>query len=111
MPRYKMIVMSRPTEGREDEYNDWYQNVHLRELVALPGFQAAQRYRIAASLVEGEAHPYLAVYELETDDIDATLQGLRDAAGSAAIAMSDALDTESTFAVIYEEFGEKVSAP
>jgi len=29
MPRYKMVVYSRPAPDREDEYNDWDQNVHL----------------------------------------------------------------------------------
>ena len=111
MPCYKMVVMSRPTEGREDEYNEWYQNVHLKELVALPGFKSARRYRMARSLVQGEAWPYMAVYELETEDIDAVLQGLRDAAEKRRLTMSVALDTDSTYAVVYEEFGAEVFAP
>ena len=32
MRRYKMITLSNPTAGREAEYNDWYQNVHLKDL-------------------------------------------------------------------------------
>jgi hypothetical protein len=110
MPSYKMIVMSRPTEGREDEYNDWYQNVHLHELVALQGFKSAQRFRLARSLVEGEADPYLSVYEIETDDIDAVLQNLRSTAEQGRITMSDSLDLSHTSAVVYEEFGAPVSA-
>jgi hypothetical protein len=111
MRRYRLITLSNPTEGREDEYNDWYQNVHLGELVALPGFMSARRYRQARSLVEGDAWPYMAVYELETDDIDAVLQGLRDAAASRSLTMSDALDTDTTYAVVYEDFGAEVFAP
>jgi hypothetical protein len=110
MPSYKMVVMSRPTEGREDEYNDWYQNVHLRELVALQGFKSAQRFRLARSLVEGQADPYLSVYEIETDDIDAVLQNLRSTAEQGRITMSDSLDLAHTSAVVYEEFGAVVSA-
>jgi hypothetical protein len=104
-----MVVMSRPTAGREDEYNEWYQNVHLGELVALPGFKSAQRFRRARSLVEGGVYPYLAVYELETDDIDSVLNGLRDAAAGNRLTMSDALDTSDTYAVVYEAFGAEVS--
>lgn len=110
MARYKMVVMSRPTEGREDEYNDWYQNVHLGELVALPGFTCAQRFRYARSLVEGEAYPYMSIYEIETDDIDAVLNNLRAIAERSGLTMSDSLDLTDTSAVVYEEFGEVVSS-
>lgn len=109
MPRYKMVVNSYPAEGREDDYNDWYQNVHLGELVALKGFTSARRFRLAGKLVEGEAAPYMAIYEIETDDIDAVLQGLMDAAENSRINMSDAIDVNRATAVVYEEFGEAVS--
>ncbi|MCB1687256.1 MAG: hypothetical protein KDI33_02165 [Halioglobus sp.] len=111
MPRYKMVVNSYFVEGREDEYNDWYQNVHLGELVALKGIVSARRFRMARKLVEGEAAPYMAIYEIETDDIDAVLQGLIGEAENSRINMSDAIDTSRTTAVVYEEFGEVVSQP
>jgi hypothetical protein len=110
MPRYKMVVMSQPLAGRENEYNDWYQNVHLAELVALPGFRSARRFRFARSLVEGEVHPYLAEYEIVTDDIDAVLDSLRSAALGKILTMSDAIDTANTRAVVYELFGDEVVA-
>ena len=104
-----MLVMSQPVAGREDEYNDWYQHVHLHEVVALPGFTSARRFRRARSLVAGDTYPYLAVYEIETDDIDAVLDGLRAAAENKDLNMSDALDTGHTRAVVYEEFGAVVN--
>ena len=110
MPRYKMVVMSNPAEGREDEYNDWYQNIHLGELVALDGFRSARRFRLARSLVEGETYPYLAIYDIETGDIDAVLQNLVAIAEAGKLTMSDAIDTSRTRAVVYEEFGAVVSS-
>ena len=35
MPSYKLIVMTQPVEGREQEYNDWYQGMHLPDLVSV----------------------------------------------------------------------------
>ncbi len=105
-----MIVMSNPTAGCEEDYNDWYQNIHLGELVALPGFKCAQRFRLARKLVEGEAYPYLAVYDIETDDIDSVLDTLRAAALGKQLTMSDAIDTSRTHAVVYEESGAVVFA-
>jgi hypothetical protein len=110
MPRYKMVVYSRPAPGREDEYNDWYQNVHLAELVALPGFKSARRFKHARNLVEGDAYPYMSIYEIETDDIDAVLGTLRDTAGRGALTMSESIDLTDTSALVYEEFGSVVSA-
>ena len=108
MRSYKLVIMSNPVPDREDDYNDWYQNIHLGQLVALPGFKSAQRFRRVRSLVEGETHPYLAVYELETDDIDAVLDGLRAAAERKQLTMSDTLDLANIYAVVYEKFGDEV---
>lgn len=109
MPGYKLVIMSNPVEGREDEYNDWYQNIHLGQLVALPGFKSARRYRRAGTLGEGQTHPYMAIYEIETDDIDSVLDGLRAAAESKQLTMSDTLDLANIYAVVYKEFGDEVA--
>jgi len=111
MRRYKMITLSNPTEGREEEYNEWYQNIHLADLVALDGIRSARRYRFARTLKEGDAYPYMAVYEIETDDIDALLAELGTAAGDGRIRMSDAIDTAGATALVYEEFGPEVTEP
>lgn len=111
MPRYKMIVLSSPVEGREAEYNDWYQNTHLGEVVALKGILSAQRFRLAKPMGERQAWPHAAIYEIETDDIDAVLREVQEAAASGALGVSDALARELAYAAIYEEFGEPVGRP
>ena len=45
MPRYNLIVLTNPVDGREDEYNDWYTNVHLDDVLKIPGVVGAQRFR------------------------------------------------------------------
>ena len=109
MPDYKMVVMSRPTECREEEYNEWYQNTHLHDLVALEGFCSARRYKLAQSLREGNDYPYMAVYKIETTDIGAVVDNLTRAATDGRIRMSDAIDTATSYAAIYEDFGSEVS--
>lgn len=108
MPRYKMIVLSRPTEGREDEYNAWYQNVHLGQVLALEGFKSAQRFRLASDLGGRDAWPYAAIYEIETDDLGAVVKEIERQAGTAQLLISEAIDTQSAFAAIYEEIGPVV---
>lgn len=75
-----MIVETAPPEGREDEFNDWYTNVHIPEMLSVPGFVAARRYRLVedAPLNAGTAKPkYLAVYEMEADDLSTPVAEMR----------------------------------
>lgn len=69
-----LIVLSNPTEGEEDAYNDWYTNTHLDEVVSIPGFVSAQRYKLTGAQIAGfptSAHTYLSIYEVEGDPADA----------------------------------------
>lgn len=60
------IVLATVTEGIEDQWNDWYDNVHVPEVVAGGrGIVKAQRYRLWHG--DGTA-PYLAIYTFETQD-------------------------------------------
>ncbi len=108
MPRYKLVVLSNPVEGREAEYQDWYQNVHLGQVVAFKGFKSARRFRLAKNLVEREALPYLAIYEIETDDLEGVMEEVQKHAGTDRLLVSETLDVEHSFAAIYEEFGPVV---
>lgn len=110
MPSYKLIVMTQPVEGREQEYNDWYQGMHLPDLVAVHGVKSAQRFRLSRTVVADRGPlPYLAIYDIETDDIDKTLDDLKARVGSGQIFVSSALSKENYFGAVYEEFGPEVT--
>lgn len=110
MPRYKMIALTNPVEGRDDEFNDWYQNVHLHEICAFPGVTGAQRYRMAAPLQEPFKARYLAIYDIETDDIRTTLGAMGQASAAGKMTPCDAADSANAYTVVFEEFGERVNA-
>jgi hypothetical protein len=66
MTRHLLFVYTNPLSDEQDaEFNDWYTNTHLGEIVAIPGFAAATRYKVAGAGAEGARHRYLAIYELE----------------------------------------------
>lgn len=46
--RYVYLVMSDPLPGREADFNDGYQNMHMGDLVQLPGWTGAQRFRLVS---------------------------------------------------------------
>ena len=54
---------------KEKEYNDWYDNMHMPDMLEVPGFIRATRW-VSADNKENEIRKYLALYELETDDLD-----------------------------------------
>lgn len=100
MARYVYTVFSNAVAGREDEYNSWYTERHLDDVLRIPGFVAAQRFRLA---LEDAAAParYLAIYELETDDPRKALAELQTCAGTPAMPISPALDVAVVKALLY----------
>src|ERR1700676_5113605 len=48
--RYYYLVWASPVPGMETQFNDWYQNNHMGDLVQLPGWVGAQRFRIVADV-------------------------------------------------------------
>ncbi len=55
--------------AREAEYNEWYNNIHLPDVMETPGFVRATRYENTET-AEGQAK-FIALYEIETDDLEA----------------------------------------
>jgi len=53
---------------REKEFNDWYDNVHMTDMMEVPGFIQASRW-MSADNKKNEIRKYLALYELETDNL------------------------------------------
>ena len=100
MTKYTYVVMSNPVSGKEDEYNRWYTDQHLPDVLAVPGFVAAQRFRVddAGSKLP---HRYLALYEIETDDLQKTLTDLNSRANTPAMPLSDAPDVGTVSATIF----------
>jgi hypothetical protein len=92
-----MVVFNHPVEGQEDEYHRWYEQQHLSDVLDVPGFVAAQRYRLTQTDPAPTPPPdeYVTVYEIETDDFDQTCKTLAERVSSGAIATSGALQPPS----------------
>jgi len=103
MGRYVYVVMTNAVPGRDEEYNRWYDEIHLKDVCSAPGFVGARRFR----LLDGTSpHRYLALYEMETDDPQGDLAGLTALAGTDRMRMSEALDLQSASAILFEQISE-----
>jgi hypothetical protein len=60
-PSFLLIVEAEIDPSVEQEWNQWYDSVHLPEITDCPGFVRSARY-----VSEEEARRYLTVYELES---------------------------------------------
>jgi hypothetical protein len=97
VPKGIMVVWSAPSDpAREDEFNEWYGRTHLPELLAVPGFVSARRYKAhdAGGSAAPSAHPYLAIYEIEADDLTGPVKELRARSVSGQTTTTDVLQTD-----------------
>jgi hypothetical protein len=65
-----MLAMLTPAEGREAEFNRWYDEVHAAEALSTPGLHSITRYKMSdLVLFPGTeiSTQYLTIYELEDD--------------------------------------------
>jgi len=95
MPKGILVAQSSPVSPeREDDYNKWYDEEHIPDILAIPGFVSARRYRVrdAGPIKAAPATPtYLTIYEIEADDLDAKLTELRERSADGRVRRSNAV--------------------
>jgi hypothetical protein len=107
MAKHILVVLTNPVEGKDAEYNDWYTNQHLGDVIGIEGYVAARRYKLSdGQLSEGQLpYGYLAIYEVETDDLPATAKRLT----GTDMYISPALDMTTAAAWLYTPITERVA--
>lgn len=80
MPKGIFMALSNPVSDHvEDDFNQWYDDVHVKEVLAIPGVKSCRRFKLASAQVmpgdDAVGRHYLALYEVEVDD----WQGFADA--------------------------------
>ena len=77
MNKYMLVVGLNCSDPlKEGEFNDWYNNTHLPDVLETKGFVRATRWEHTDP--KKEDAKYLALYSIETDDIQATMKDLQD---------------------------------
>jgi hypothetical protein len=68
--KYHFMVFSNAANGKENTYLKWYEGQHVHDLLAIPGFVAAQFFKLSdTQYAEAQPQRYLMVWEIETDDL------------------------------------------
>lgn len=109
--KFKLLGFTKPAEGREDEYNQWYSETHLPDLLKIPGIVTAQRFRLSKTQKPADAQPwkYLAIYDCDADDPQQIIDGIASRAGTAQLPISSAL-AEDRYVCYFEPITEMMHA-
>jgi hypothetical protein len=113
MSRYVMAVLTNPVAGRDDAYNEWYDNEHVPDVVNAGGFVSGQRFRLAATGIGNvitPTHQYLAWYEVEADSAEAANDALLAAARNGQLSGHDAIDLSSVATWFFEPISKPYTA-
>ena len=105
MPRYKALVYTNALPGKDADFNRWYDEVHVPEVVQMTKAVAAQRFALTDHQ-QSEAPPqrYLTIYEFDCDPKEFS-ESLNVGAGK--MDLGDSLDSKSASVVIYDTIGER----
>jgi len=103
MTRGVYLVFTNPVSPeREDDYNDYYANVHIPEVVQSDGIVSARRFKLSDSKAPigpvGDFQ-YVTIYELESDDLAADFEKHQARRDRGELASSDAMGSPATYAV------------
>ena len=102
MPRGIMYVETMPASAdREAEYHQWYNDTHLAQILSVEGIVSARRF----APNDGDG-PFIAIYELDCDDLDAAVQRLGELGATGTMTGLDNLAMDpKPIPKVYREIG------
>ena len=92
--RHTYVVLTNAIANTDEEFNQWYDDIHLDDVLRVPGVIAAQRFRATDGSTEPVTYQYCALYEIESDNPVAVLEELKRRAGSDNMPLSPAMSPD-----------------
>lgn len=105
MTAYRLLIFLNPVDGREDEFNEWYEQTHLDDVLRTAGFTAAQRWGLEVQRGMPMPLRHLAVYQTEADSAEEVMDRL-DATRDQR-PRSDTIDRDNGAIWLFSELGER----
>ena len=98
---HRMIVLAKAAEGRREDLATWYDERHMHDLLAVPGFVSAERHDVLP-VKQPDGMPgwdFMLVYEIDGDPMT-VLRSMGGLMGSEKMPTSDALESVSTLSLV-----------
>jgi hypothetical protein len=96
---------------RDDEFNDWYDTVHVPAVCEVPGVVSARRFRLAEQRSASHAdvtggRRYLVIYEVDTDDLAGLEAEMQARVADGRLGVTDAVaENPPPVALYFEQIG------
>jgi hypothetical protein len=91
--KYYFMVFSNPVSGKEDTYLKWYEGQHIHDLLRMPGFVAAQFFKLSDTQFDGtQPQRYMMIWEIETDNLPAVFADVNARLKDGRTVFTDAFD-------------------
>jgi hypothetical protein len=102
MPKGIIYLQTMPVSpDHEADYHEWYNDTHLAEICSVDGIVSARRF----APTDGEG-PFIAVYELDSDDLDGVVQKLGELGASGKMSSLQYLSLDPPpIPKVYKEIG------
>lgn len=97
MTRFTTVAFTNAVDGKEQEYNAWYTDRHVHDVLAIPGVVSAQRFRIVGDHAANFDFSFMTLYEIETDDLASVYKAIAERSGTPLMPSSDAVSSRKLF--------------
>lgn len=107
MPKGVLVVFSDAVSPeREEDFNRWYDQVHVPEVTSVPGCVAARRYVFSPPGLDPvpTKHRYLALYEFDAPQLQPVVDEIYTRFTEGRFDMGDSIDLEKNapITLLYE---------
>lgn len=102
---YHVLIFLDAVDGKEAEFHDWYENVHLDDVLRTAGFRAAQRFGYGTGVGAPAPTSHLAIYETEGESHEEVLNRLNSTRDQRPL--SDSIDASNLAMWVFDELGRQ----
>jgi hypothetical protein len=106
-----LVVLANAMPGTDDDFSRWYEEVHIPDLLLVPGVVSAKRFRLTENQMRGvktRPYEYMVIYQLESGDPKAVVDEIVSRLRGGQIAVSPTLDVARTLNLLFAQTGETV---
>jgi len=110
---YYLVVHGSATAGKDAEYNTWYLQHHLPDMLALPGVISGQRFVLAEDqdrVFDPKTQKYMIIFKIRTNNLKAVFRELERRSKAKLIVMSPAFDGSTVTSAAFVPLGPEVFA-
>ncbi len=98
-----VLVLSEPTEGQEEAFNRYYEDLHLDEVLQTTGWNLAQRFKLVDQVGKECPLPYLALYETEANPEKSAIEVMNETRSERE--QSGSINKRTAGVWVFEEIG------